>query len=232
MSHNPTPTPAQRLSRVIYDSLKLRGYVDTIRRASEQASGELGQSFGFAEVADDCLPLLDGINEELTDIHCSLIYKRSDEGPDPAYRKALETFPRIVEHALEAAHQRAARHRPLLEGVPAVAAYLHCVASDMYFHLDVVAPIEARLNRPPRDLRYEPLTVQFLPSEVIEIRRHCIAKAVANGQIHSEFYNYSDTHDWRFRYTAVPLYGAEEVLCVVEDAEDWQLGFWQEREAG
>jgi hypothetical protein len=206
--------PAQRLHSLLYRGYRLRDYLETVYLASAYKAQELGDSFGFTEVADDCLAQLTEINQELSEIHASLVYGQQPE--------TLQALPGTVALAI---HERAARWRPLLQSVPAVAAYLHCSGPEFH-HLDVYAANEKRLNRPPRELRFEPLTTQRFPSEVIEIRRHCIAKAIANGQPHSEPYAFDDGREWRFRYTAVPLHGAEEVLCIVEDAADWQAGYW------
>ncbi|MEO0535900.1 MAG: hypothetical protein AAF215_18755 [Cyanobacteria bacterium P01_A01_bin.123] len=206
--HKHQQTPAQRLSKAINDLHKLRNYADMIYRAESWSEMESGQSKGTPALVDESCVILDSLTDELSELHAGLLYGR----------------PQI--QAQLTAQERAVKYQTLIRGLPVVAAYLHDISSEVFGHLDVYASIEARLNRPPAELRGQPLTAQRFPSEVIEIRRHCIQKTISNDQGHTERYTFQDDQFWRFRYTAIPLYGAEEVLCVIEDDQDWQLGYW------
>mgnify|MGYP001791917158 CR=1 FL=1 len=208
-------------ARVLYRSLKYLEKCGDAYTPEGDLVGcvltEGGNAYVASEIADRLHLVTESLQQVLgSELSTGLV--NADEYP-PRYPKSVAS-----------ADERSRRHLALMHGIPAVAAYLH-TTTEPFFHLKVHAPIEARLNRPPTELQYEPLTVQRFPSEVIEIRRHCLAKALANGQPHSDFYELDDLgHHWKFRYTAIPLYGSEEVLAIVEDAEDWQGGYWETRQ--
>lgn len=126
---------------------------------------------------------------------------------------------------------RAKRHKPLLTALAktgVVAVTLHDASEAGGFcYLDQVAPIPDRLNTPTEVLISKPVT--FLPPAISKPRHHHIKKAIANGQAEFYTYTYEDEHLWRFNVAVAPLYGSEEVITVVTDAEAWQLGYWERR---
>lgn len=124
---------------------------------------------------------------------------------------------------------RAQRHRPLLEAIPAVTVTLHDASDRFNGHpyLDVYAAIPERLNKPREQLIGKPVTTV---SPVIgEPRLHYIRRALANGQCERYSYEYQDDHLWKFDVTVAPLYGTEEIITIVTDAEPWQAGYWLNR---
>ncbi|MGB3207894.1 MAG: hypothetical protein WBB28_23160 [Crinalium sp.] len=126
--------------------------------------------------------------------------------------------------------QRATRYQALLKGMgeKAVAVTLHDTNEGKGFvHLDVYARLPQRLNKPKQVLIGQPVTVTDSP--IAEPRMHYIKRALANGQVERYSYTYADTNVWRFNVTVMPIFGTEEVITVVEDAEDWQLGYWNSR---
>ncbi|MGB3205214.1 MAG: hypothetical protein WBB28_09515, partial [Crinalium sp.] len=84
-----------------------------------------------------------------------------------------------------------------------------------------------RLNQSRELLLGQPAS--FVDPRISEPRIHYIKRALANGQVEHYSYTYSDSHFWRFNVTVAPIPGTEEVMTVVEDAEDWQLGHWINR---
>lgn len=126
---------------------------------------------------------------------------------------------------------RANRHKALLNAIAksgAVVVTLHDTnEAEGFCYLDQIAPIPERLNTPTGALIGKPVT--FLPPAISKPRHHHIKKAIANGQAEFYSYSYEDEHSWRFNVAVAPLYGTEEVITVVTDAEPWQVGYWERR---
>ena len=130
---------------------------------------------------------------------------------------------------LERIEQRARRYKQLLRAIPAVVVTLHDVnESGGFFYLDLFAERTSRLNKQREELLGQ--SVLCVDPSIGEPRFHYIKKALASGQC--ERYDYH--HDWEglqwhFNVAVAPLYGSEEVITIVTDARDWQLGWWQNR---
>lgn len=124
--------------------------------------------------------------------------------------------------------QRTQRYRNLIEaaGSSAVCVTLHDI-NEGFIYLDVYAPLPERLNQSRELLLGQPAS--FVDPRIAEPRIHHIKRALANGQVERYSYTYSDSHFWRFNVTVAPIYGSEEVITIVEDAEAWQAGYWINR---
>ena len=127
--------------------------------------------------------------------------------------------------------QRAQKHQGLLESIGGssksiVAVTLHD-ANEGFRYLDIYAQLPERLNKPRHLVIGQP--ANFVDPRIAEPRIHYLKRALANGQYQRYTYTYSDSHFWRFNVTVAPIYGSEEVLTIVEDAEDWQGGYWVNR---
>jgi hypothetical protein len=149
--------------------------------------------------------------------------------------KLFETLAESLNHCYLEMHliknqeliSRADRHlKQFRESFPdAVAITVHDTdESKGYPYLDVYAPIPERLNQRRDIILGRP--VSFLPRAISAPRHHYIKRALANGQSEEYSYEYEDDYLWKFDVTVVPIYGTEEVVTVVRDAEPWQLGHW------
>ena len=127
--------------------------------------------------------------------------------------------------------QRAQKHRGMLEAISGssksiVAVTLHD-ANEGFRYLDIYAQLPERLNKPRHLVIGQP--ANFVDPRIAEPRIHYIKKAISSGQYQRYTYTYSDSHFWRFNVTVAPICGSEEILTIVEDAEDWQAGYWVNR---
>jgi hypothetical protein len=57
------------LSSVVIKLLRVRSYVDTVRRAAEHQAQESGQWFGFVEPCEDAVLLIDEIEAALENLY-------------------------------------------------------------------------------------------------------------------------------------------------------------------
>lgn len=122
---------------------------------------------------------------------------------------------------------RVKRHAALLQAIAAgtVTVTLHdCNESLGFPYLEVLAPLPERLNKPREQVLGQ--SCLSVDPRIGEPRFHAIKKALANGQCESYHYTYDDDFHWEFEVSVAPLYGREEVLTIVRDAADWQLGHW------
>lgn len=151
------------------------------------------------------------------------------------FKRINENLNECREGIAELIHQnlvaRANRHKALLKAIAksgAVVVTLHDTnEAGGFCYLDQIASLPERLNTPTGTLIGKP--VKFLPPAISEPRYHHIKKAIANGQAEFYSYTYEDEHSWRFNVAVAPLYGTEEVITIVTDAEPWQLGYWERR---
>jgi len=123
--------------------------------------------------------------------------------------------------------RRAERHKPLLQaiGQGVVAVTMHDAHEESGFaYLDVFAPLTERLNKQRHELIGR--SVESLPAAIAEPRLHALRKAVAVGGHVSYSYSYEDDYKWRFNVEVAPLWGTEEIITIVRDAEVWQPGHW------
>lgn len=133
----------------------------------------------------------------------------------------------VIMSELIKAQERATRHRSLLQaiGSQSVTTTLHDANEEGdFFYLDIFCSIPQRLNKPKERTIGKPLS--FIDPAISEPRRHYIKRCVANGQCEKYTYTYEDEFFWKFDVSVAPIYGTEEVITIVTDAESWQLGHW------
>lgn len=189
---------------------------------------ELERNQAFARAAEDALD-----NNRPSDAHEQIecynnaignLFKLINEN----LSNCREDIARLIKQDLTA---RAKRHQPLMRAIEhtgIVAVTLHDSNEENgFYYLDQIAPIPARLNTPTGALIGQ--SVRFLPATISEPRFHHIKKAITNAQAEFYSYTYEDEHFWRFNVAVAPLYGCEEVITIVTDAESWQRSYWESK---
>lgn len=123
---------------------------------------------------------------------------------------------------------RVKRHAALLQAIAqsgCVCVTLHALDESLGFpYLEVIAPLPERLNKPREQVLGQ--SCLSVDPRIGEPRFHALKKAVASGLCENYHYTYDDEFHWKFNVTVAPLYGREELISIVSDAESWQLGHW------
>ncbi|WP_016950009.1 hypothetical protein [Anabaena sp. PCC 7108] len=126
--------------------------------------------------------------------------------------------------------KRAQKHQSLLQAISAssVAVTLHgSNETNGFIYLDLCVDIPERLNKPREELIGYPSSI--VDPQISEPRIHHIKRALAHGQCETYSYTYEDHKNdclWKFNVSVTPVFGTEEVITIVQDAEAWQKGFW------
>jgi hypothetical protein len=122
---------------------------------------------------------------------------------------------------------RSRKHHPLIRaiGQGVVCVTVHDANESTGFaYLDVFAPLTERLNKQRNELIGKP--VDFLPPAIAEPRLHALRNCITTGGHVSYRYTYEDEYTWKFNVEVAPIYGTEEIVTIVRDAEAWQPGHW------
>jgi len=126
--------------------------------------------------------------------------------------------------------KRAQKHQPLLQaiGASSVAVTLHdSNEANGFIYLDLCVDIAERLNKPREELIGYPASI--VDPQISEPRIYHIKRALAHGQCETYSYTYEDPKNdclWKFNVSVSPIFGTEEIITIVEDAETWQKGYW------